>query len=137
MGSLKPVIGLLRTVVPIIYCGSLLYYFIGYGGSIQDAESIGLGPVLLGLAAVGVIFCIVLAIKLVLIFVALRSPGAGGRRGPDAATNDGADNFDADATIARYMARRSAEAGPRSPTAPVASKAGGVTRGSSFGRRVR
>lgn len=127
MRPLKPIFGLIGSVVPIIYCGYLLYYFLDQAGSLEEAKAVGLGPTLLGLAVVGVFFFVVFAIKLVLIFLALRSRRPGG---PDAPTDD--DGFDADAVVARYMARRSADDSPKSPTTPPARPA----KSSSFGRRV-
>lgn len=133
MRPLKPIFSLIGTVVPIIYCGYLLHYFLDQAGSLEEAKAIGLGPTLLGLAVVGLFFFIVFAIKLVLIFIALRSRRPGGRGGPDAPT-DG-DGFDADAVVARYMARRSAEVPPNTPAPPPAH--GGSANRASFGRKVR
>jgi hypothetical protein len=121
-------------LVPILYCGSLLYYFLDLSGSVQEARTDGLGPTLLGLAAVGLLFCIPLVMKIVRIFAGPRSPGSGG---PDASTHDGEGEFDADAAVARYMARRSAEAASCSPAAPPAHEVGGPTRRVSFGRKIR
>lgn len=137
MRSLKPAFGVISTVVPIVYCGGLVYYFYNYAGSIKEAETIGLAPTLLGLSAVGVLFCIPLIVKIYLVIVALRSPGSGGRGGPDGPNHDGEAEIDADAMIARYMAQRSAEGGPTSPTAPNAHNGDGPARRSSFGRKIR
>ena len=59
MPTLKSVIGVIGTLVAILYCGRLLYYFLDLTGSVQEAETNGLGPTLLGLGAVGLLFCIV------------------------------------------------------------------------------
>lgn len=134
MRPLKPVFGVIGALVPIIYCGGLLYYFLDLGGSVQEVESMGLGPTVLGLATVGLLLCIPLAIKIVLIFAGLRPPGSGRRGSPDTPTPDG---FDADAVVARYMARQSMEDRPRSPTAPPAPKGDRPAKGASFGRRNR
>jgi hypothetical protein len=126
---LKSVFGVIGALVPIIYCGSLLYYFLDLGGSFRDVEAMGLGPTVLGLATVGLLFCIPLVIKIVRIFAGLRPPGSGGT------AHDG--EFDADAVIARYMARRSAEDAPCTPAAPPANKDGGAARRAGFGRKIR
>jgi hypothetical protein len=134
--TLKSVFGVMGALVPILYCGSLLYYFLDLSGSVQEAETDGLGPTLLGLGIVGLIFCIPLVLKIVRIFAGPRSPGSGGRGGPDAPTPDDEGGFDADAAIARYMARRSAEAAPNSPAAPPAHQGGGPARRPRFGRKI-
>jgi hypothetical protein len=134
----KSIFGVMGALVPILYCGYLLYYFLDLSGSVQEAQMDGLGPTLLGLGVVGLLFCIPLIVKIVRIFARPRSPGSGGRGGPDAPTDDGEDGFDADAVVARYMARRSAEAAPGSPRlAPPARQGGGPARGPSFGRKIR
>jgi hypothetical protein len=118
MRALKSVFIVIGALVPIVYCGRLLYYFLDLSGSAQEAESDGLGPTLLGLGLVGLLFCIALIVKIIRIFATPRSPGSGGRTGPDPSTPDGDGGFDADAVRARYMARRSTEAAPGSPAAP-------------------
>jgi hypothetical protein len=68
MRTLNSAFGVIRALVPVLYCGGLIYYFLDYSGSVQDAETIGLGPTLLGLGAVGLLFCIPLIFKIVRIF---------------------------------------------------------------------
>ena len=137
MRNLKAVIGVIGALVPILYCGGLLYYFLDLSGSVQEAKTDGLGPTLLGLGAVGLLFCIPLIVKIARIFRGPRSPGSGGRGGTDASTHDGEGEFDADAVVARYMARQPAEAAPGSTTAPPTREGGGPARRSSFGRKIR
>ena len=52
----KPIFRAIGAIVPVFYCGGLLIYFIHQGGSLEGAISIGLGPTLLGLAIVGLLF---------------------------------------------------------------------------------
>jgi hypothetical protein len=141
MPTLKSVYRLIVVLVPVVYCGWLLYYFLNLSGSVQEAVAEGLGPTLVGLAAVGVLFLILFIVMIVVmivrIFAGPRSPGSGGRGGPDASTPDDEGGFDADAVLARYMARRSAEAAPGSPAAPPAPEGGGPARRPSFGRKIR
>jgi len=133
MRNFKSAFGLMGALLPILYCGYLLYYFFDLSGSVEEVKTNGLGPTVLGLGIVGLLFCIPLIFKLVRLFAGPRSPGSG--RGPDAPAGDDKDGFDADAAIARYMAQRSAE---DSPNAPIASPArGGSARPSGFGRRTR
>ncbi|MDR3528544.1 MAG: hypothetical protein P4L57_14835 [Rhizomicrobium sp.] len=138
MESLRPVIGIFKTVVPIVYCGALLYYFIGYSGSLEDAQTLGLSPFLIGLASVGLIFSIILVFKLAMIVLALRTPRPGERKQGGASPSD--TSFDADAVVARYLARQGDGGVPRPPlpTAapkPAAPQYGGPPK-SSFGRRT-
>ena len=137
MRTLKPAFGVIGALVPVLYWGGLFYYFFNVAGSVQEAEEIGLGPTLLGLGVVGLLFCIPLIVKIVRIFAEQRSPGSGGSGGPDASTHDDEGGFDADAVVARYMARRSAEAAFGSPAAPPAREGGGPARRSGFGRKTR
>jgi hypothetical protein len=138
MRTFKSVFGVAGAVVPVLYCGGLLYYFLDVGGSVQQATEIGLGPTILGLGVVGLIFCIPLIIKIARLFSGPRSPGSGSRPDPD----EDDSGFDADAAIARYMASRSAES--TAPSAPIVSPARGGGFGSAgpvarqgFGRKVR
>jgi hypothetical protein len=70
----KSVFGVIAALVPVLYCGGLLYYFLDNTGSVEDATAIGLGPTLLGLGAIGLIFCIPLIVKAVRLFSGPRSP---------------------------------------------------------------
>lgn len=130
MRTFKSVFVVIGALVPVLYCGTLLYYFLDISGSMKNAKSIGLAPTLLGLGVVGLLFCIPLALKIVRIFARPRSPGSG----PDAP--DAESGFDADAAIARYMAQRSPETVPGSP-AVRPTFGGGAARRPGFGRRAR
>lgn len=127
----KPVFGVIRLLLPALYFGGLFVYFFRVGGSVQGVIDIGLGPTVLGLGIVGLLFCIPLLVALIRIFARPRPRGPDGRSGgPDA----GGSGFDADAVVARYLAQQSAQAAspdpsPPSPTRSAASK--------GFGRRSR
>ena len=134
MQSLKSAVGLIRVLVPVLYCGGLLFYFFDIsGGSAEGVEAIGLGPTMIGLGAVGLLFCVPLIVKIMRIVSGPRSPGSG----PDKPADDDDSGFDADAAIARYMAQRSAEAVPSAPAARPARPAGGSAPRPGFGRRGR
>lgn len=127
--TLKSAFGLIRAVLPVLYCGGLLYYFLDFG-SWQNIMDMGLGPTVLGLGLVGLLFCIPLVLKIVRIFARPRSPGSG----PD--KPDDENGFDADAAIARYLAQRSAETGPSPSPAPRAQQTRGAVKRASFGRKT-
>lgn len=128
MRTFKSVFVAIGAIGPILYGGTLLYYFLDISGSLRNPKSIGLAPTLLGVGVVGLLFCIPLVPKIVRIFARLRSSGS------DAP--DGESGFDADAAIARYMAQRSPQAVPGSPAARP-TFGGGAARRPGFGRRVR
>jgi hypothetical protein len=132
MEAFRSAFGMIRLFMPVVYCGGLLVYFLWVsGGSLDVANIIGLGPTLLGLGVVGLVFCIPLGLRLFQLF-GRRPPG-----GPDGSDDEG---FDPDAAIARYMAsQRSAErpAPPPSYSAPrPAPKGSGPARPTGFGRRT-
>ena len=127
MRALKPLFGVIQAVVPVIYCGGLLYYFLDFSGSVENAKQTGLWPTILGLGAVGLFFTVVLAIKYVWAFRSLRAPTSRSDVPPD----DG--GFDADAAIARYKTQHAAEHDPP----PALPKPHGPANQRSFGRKIR
>lgn len=126
MRSVKLAIGIAFALMPLVYCGALFFYFLDTAGSVQDAVGIGLGPTLFGVGAIGVLFCVPVAWK---ILRALHTPRARTTNPEAPAPNDSP--FDADAALARYLARKSAEAeGTEAPPS-----AGSVPVRPSFGRK--
>lgn len=120
MRSVKLAIGIALALVPLVYCGALFFHFLDTAGSVQDAVGIGLGPTLLGLGAIGVLFCVPVAWKI------LRARTTS----PETPAPDDSP-FDADAALARYLARKSAEA--EGVAAPPS--AGSVPVRPNFGRK--
>ena len=132
MRTMKSVFGVIGAAVPILYCGVLLYYFLDQsGGSLATAKEIGLGPTVIGLAAVGGLFCLAFIARLIWMFAGSRSQASAARIGSSTTTHDDDSDFDADAVIARHMARRSADAGSGAASAADGS---GPAR-PSFGRK--
>jgi hypothetical protein len=131
--AFKNAFGLARALFPVVYFCGLLFYFLDVsGGSIHQAWEIGLGPTILGLGFVGLLFCIPLALRIVRILNGPRAPGPGpGRSAPD---DD--DGFDADAVVARYLAQRPAESVVSTPSQRPTPKSGGAARPTGFGRRM-
>lgn len=134
MGQLKSIIGIGRALLPVLYCGYLFYYFIDVGGSVQGIKDIGLGPTVIGLGAVGLLFCLPLIWKIVRTFRGPRAPKSGG--GAPIKDDDDDGGAAADAIIARYMARKAIEDALPSAAAPrPAAPSGGPAKRPSFGRK--
>ncbi len=131
MRTFKSIYGLAAAVVPVLYCGYLLYYFLDVGGSVQGVQDVGLGPTVIGLGVVAALFCIPLILKLVRFFGGPRSPRPRGDT-PSDDDDDGA--AAADAIIARYMARKAIEDALPSAAAPRAVPKGPAKP--SFGRKT-
>lgn len=129
MRNLKSFLGVAGALLPILYCAGLVYYFLDLSGSVHEAEEVGLGPTVLGLGVVGLLFSIPLVIKVVRL-LARRSPPGSGDSDP---RSDG--GFDADAVIARYQARRTQDPAPGGT--PIAPRPRTGAPRSGFGRRNR
>ena len=108
--SLGKVLGVMVGLIPILYLGWLLYYFVGVGGgTAEGVAGIGLGPTVIGLSIVGLLFALPLIIKLLRATTGVnRVPGASF----DAKLKPGEvvvePEFDADAAFASYMRKREA-----------------------------
>lgn len=130
MRSMKSVFGVIGALVPIAYCGALFFYFANVGGSVQDAVTSGLGPTMLGLGLIGLLFFIPLVWKIVR---AISAPPS--KRGAAAPEQEEASDFDPDAVIARYLAKRAAEG--HAPPTPLPPHDGGPTPPRpGFGRKI-
>lgn len=134
MRTTKSIFGLIFAAIPVIYCGGLLLYF----GNLQRWTGVPVGdalnPTMLGLGALGLFFLIPFVLRIVRLFRGPRAPGAGGG-GPDkAAPEEERSDFDPDAAIARYLARRGQ--GPDGPASPPGPQEGGAARPAArFGRK--
>jgi hypothetical protein len=135
MREVKIVVGVIGAAIPIIYCGGLLYYFIHNSGSVQGAQEIGLGPTILGLGIIGILFLFAFMARIIWMVGKARSSGEPRRAGAGASAHDSDGDFDADTVIARHMARRSADAGDSTQAMPLAGDGGGSEQRATFGRR--
>ena len=52
MPTFKSALGVIAALVPIVYCGGLIYYFLHVSGSFQAAQDDGLGATVVGLGVV-------------------------------------------------------------------------------------
>jgi hypothetical protein len=135
MGSMKGAGALIAALVPIVYCGAMIYYFFGVGGSVQGVTAIGLGPTVLGLGAIGLLFCVPLLVRLLKLGATPPpKPGARPRFAKNMPVEE--ETFDADAALARYLARK-AEAGDEPQAVVAETDHASPTPGRpAFGRKV-
>lgn len=108
--SVGGVIAFICGLLPIVYIGWLLRHFMSVGGgSFDGVVGIGLGPTVLGLAIIGLLFALPLIIKLLRgVSGVNRVPGASlnaGLKAGEISSTETA-NFDADAAFANYMRNR-------------------------------
>lgn len=124
-------------LVPLLYFAGLIYYFSGVGGgTLQGVIGIGLGPTVIGLAAIGLLFAIKPLLMLFRFIIGLTT-GVGTTQaivtaGRNAGEEKGGDGFDADAAMARYLAKR--EVGDVGPLEQSHSESVAPPR-PSFGRK--
>lgn len=106
MRPVKSVFGVLGAAVPVVWLGGLAYYFYRTNAAMGGLASKELMPVIVGLGVVGGLCAIGLLIKLGRIFSAGAAPASAPRiAGAEEAP---ASDFDAEAALARYMARKAA-----------------------------
>jgi hypothetical protein len=102
------VLGIIGALAPLVFIGAFLRYFMGVGGNFGGVVGVGLGPTVLGLAGVGLLFTMPLIIKLVRL-TGGTSHASGARAVAEPSTRT--EGFDADAALANYMRNREAEPG--------------------------
>lgn len=130
MRTTKSFFGLVMALVPVLWFGGLALYFNhvrNLGGGLFDGA---LGPTIVGLGALGLLFLVLFLWRLRRTAAPPAPPKSG--LGPmDAALEETKSDFDPDAAIARYLARRSAGG----PGAGSTSEGDGPVRPGSFGRK--
>jgi len=127
---------LILAFLPVAYCGGLLFYFLDLGGANGSPVMDGLGPTVIGLGVVGLLFCIPLVFKLIRLVVTPRGPKSDADR-PDAPAPQDDPSFDADAALARYLARKQAGAqDPPSSFALLSPQQDSSPQRPSFGRKI-
>lgn len=107
--SLGKMFGVIAGLLPLIYIGWLLRHFIGVGGGTAEGIAfIGLGPTVIGLSLVGLLFALPLLVKLLRVATgANRAPGKKAETMLKPGEAAGEPPFDADAVFADYMRKRS------------------------------
>ena len=131
MRNAKSIFGVILAALPVLYCVGFLLYFNSVRTSFGGLVDSSLGPTMIGLGAVGLLFLIPLVLKIRRLIRGTGAPGAGGGGSDDAPREEGSD-FDPDAALARYMAQRSS--GARGPGSPPG-QGGAPVRPTGFGRR--
>jgi hypothetical protein len=130
-GTKSPALGIIRALIPVLFCGGFLVYFAGVerwtGVPVGDA----LTPTILGLGILTLLFAIPLVLRVARLLgpPPPRKPGPRPSEDPTAAERS---DFDADAAIARYLARREAA---RPPPAPASAAV--APPPPTFGRKTR
>jgi hypothetical protein len=97
---------LILAMLPLVYLGWLLFHFTGFEGWSSGPLAGGLGPTVLGLGALAMLFSIGLIARLARTM--LTPSGVVVRKGEVISTEPA---FDADAALARYMERKAAGLG--------------------------
>lgn len=105
MRTAKPWFGLVGALLPVLFCGGLLLYFNNVRGAFGGLLDNQLGPTMFGLGAFGLLFLVLFLVKL---WRLAGPPAAGPAARAEAALQAEQSDFDADAALARYLARRDA-----------------------------
>jgi hypothetical protein len=131
MGTISPALGIVRALIPVLFCGGFLVYFAGVERWTGVPVGNALTPTIFGLGILTFLF----AIPLILRIARLLGPPPPRRPGPRPSEDSLAarrSDFDADAAIARYLARREAGSPPSPPAAAAV-----PPPPSSFGHKTR
>lgn len=121
------VVKLILSLLPLVYIGWLLIHFTSFDGWSDGLLAGGLGPTVLGLGAIGLLFCAPVIFRLLKFAITPRGPVA-----PTGGDVPEESNFDADAALARYLERKAAGQGTEIPV----HAAGGDALRPVFGRKT-
>ena len=124
---------LILSLLPLVYIGGLLFYFTSFGGWSDGVLATGLGPTVLGLAAIGLLLCIPLIFRLLKLAITPRGPS--GSKGGDL-EEEAESSFEADAALARYLARKAAAGEPMPDPSHASVPHGDGQPRPVFGRKI-
>ena len=114
MRTVRNWFGLVGALLPVLFCGGFLLYFGNVRNAFGGLVDSGLGPTMIGLAAFGLLFFFLFLLKLRRFLAPPAAPKGGDRMA--ATLDETRSDFDADAALARYLARReSGGTGERPP----------------------
>src|SRR5438105_838334 len=118
MRAMKNWIGLIGALLPVLFCGGFLLYFSKVRGAFGGLVDRELGPTMVGLGAFFLLFLVLFLVKL---WRFSRPPASSSGPGGRAAAPEEAphSDFDADAALARYLARRADIPPAERPITPV------------------
>ena len=105
MRTTKQWIGLIGALLPVLFCGGFLLYFNTVRGAFGGLVDSQLGPTMIGLGAFFVLFLVLFLVKL---WRTAGGPPASPAARAEAVIEAEQSDFDADAALARYLARRDA-----------------------------
>ena len=105
MRSTKNVLGLIAALIPVLWFGGLAIYFNHIRDLGRGWFDGALGPTVIGLSALTLLFVALFVWKLRRLAAPPAPPSSGSGR-MDAAPEEEKSDFDPDAALARYMARR-------------------------------
>lgn len=133
MKTAKSWFSLVMALLPVLFFGGFFLYFSGVNNAFYGLLDSGLGPTRMGLGALTILFALLFLWKLYR-FSSARPP-APKAGGPETDLAEAKSDFDADAAMARYLARRGA-GGPAVPASrPTATVDGVPVRPGGFGRK--
>jgi hypothetical protein len=101
---------LILSLLPLVYIGWLLFHFTSFDGWSDGVLAGGLGPTVLGLGAIGLLLSAPVIFRLLKFAITPRGPVA-----PKDVVLPEESSFDADAALARYMARKAEGRGVEIP----------------------
>jgi hypothetical protein len=107
MGSFKNAWGIITGLIPVVYCVGFLIYFANVERFTGVPVGNQLGPTVLGLGVVALLFSIPVILRIARLLRAPPTSKDEARRTAEVFADSPSD-FDADAAIARYMAQRQA-----------------------------
>lgn len=134
MRTSKNVLGLIGGLLPVLFFGGLFLYFTSVNNASFGLLDGALGPTRIGLGALTILFALLFLWRLRR--VATPPPARTGPGTADAALEDVKSDFDADAAMARYLARRgTSESRPAVPASTFGGDAPPRPPAGSFGRK--
>jgi hypothetical protein len=116
MGTFKNAWGIVVGLIPVLYCVGFLIYFTNVEGFTGVPVGNQLGPTIIGLGVVAMLFSIPVILRIARLFRAPPAPANDARRTAEVFA-DAPSDFDPDAAIARYMAQRAAAESAGTPAA--------------------
>lgn len=131
---MKSVFGIVFGLLPIAWFGGLAFYFYRTNQAMGGLATKELGPTIIGLSVVAGLFALPVLFRILKLLA-----GGSAKPAPASASRSGdieveQSDFDPDAALARYMARKAANGGEIPSYQPAATQP--VPRPGGFGRKA-